>query len=418
MEKIKVVGDEVELFRKLLKSSHIISDAQLNEATSCAKRLEMSLDRAITMLNLASHERLKAVISAKEMVASGQISLAAASHALQLANQHGITFEEALPIQDENATDANKNGAIELSTTKPANLLADLLLAAKLLNSEQLNQSLQKANEMHLPLGKTIIVTRLMSRWVFGQVITAASAVEEEKTTKDTAAKLLHEAVQRKMTFIQLLFESGQYRNPSGDTLSLPELLVMAECLTEADYQDIEERKLMEKKPYVQIISENSLIESSLLESAISLLEMIGTYLKAFQAGDALRQVALKKIPVYQAIAELKPPPQVPQPLLRLGDLLVESGIIARDPVEAVIAKQDPNSTLVRIGKKLLEAHLIDDSNLCNALRCQSVFMEGIISAKQAVTVLSCAHDEKIKIEEAFLKCGVYAPVRMQWNWK
>ncbi len=418
MEKVKVVTNEVELFSKLLQSAHIVSDAQLSEAAICAKRLEIPLDRAITILKLASQERLKPAITAKEMVVAGQISLDEASHALQLANQNGIPFEDALPKKGNIASATGNHRTIHLSTSKPIHPLAALLLGAKLVSPDQLNQAVQKATDMNLPLGKSLIINRFMTRWVFGQVITAACLIDEGKTTNDTASKLLVDAIQRRMSFIQLLFESGQNCNASGETLTLPELLVMAECLAEADYQDIQERKLIDKKPYVQIISEHQLIESNLLQSAISLLEMIGDYLRPFQAANALKQVAIKKIPVYQAIAELKPPPQVPQPNLRLGDLLVESGIIGRDSVETVISKQNLNSSLVRIGKKLLEAHLIDDSNLYNALRCQSAFREGVISANQAVAILYCAHDEKLKLEDAFTKCGVFAPIRMQWNWQ
>ena len=119
-----------------------------------------------------------------------------------------------------------------------------------------------------------------------------------------------------------------------------------------------------------------------------------------------------------QAIAELKPPPQVPQPQLRLGDLLVESGIVSRESVEKVVNSPKSSSTLVRIGKQLLDAHLIDDTNLYNALRCQSLFREGILCAQQTVAALSCAHDEKMTLEDAFAQCGINAPMRMQWNWQ
>lgn len=418
MEKLKVVTNEVELFSKLLQSAHIVSEAELSEAASCAKRLEISLDRAITMLKLVSQERLKPALQAKEMIVAGKISLNEATRALLIANEHGLAFEDALPIKGGPAGEDSNDKTIHLSTSKPIHPFADLLLTAKLVTPDQLNQAVQKSSDMDLPLGKSLVISRFMTRWVFGQVITAACLIDEEKITKAVASKLLHEAVQRRMSFIQLLFESGEYHNAGGDTLTLPELLVMAECLTEADYQDIEERKLIEKKSYAQIISDNKILESNLLQSAISLQEMIGDYLKAFQAAQALKQVAAKKIPVYQAIAELKPPPQVPQPNLRLGDLLVESGVIGRDSVETIISKQNPNSTLVRIGKKLLEAHLIDDNNLYNALRCQSAFREGVISANQAVAVLSCAHDEKLKLDDAFVKTGVFAPIRMQWNWQ
>jgi hypothetical protein len=409
------VANEADLFSKLLQSAHLVNESELQEAMTCAKRLEIPLERALTMLKVATEERLQPAVRAKEMVAAGRISLDEASKVLQHASQHGISFEEAMPGGEEKQDPDDHT--IHLSTTKPIHPLAEYLLAAKLVNPDQLSQAVMKADSMHLPLGKALVVNRYMTRWAFGEVLTAACLVKEKTLSKEEAFKLLKDAILHHISLVQLLFEAGKFENASGDTLTLPELLIMAECLSEADYQDILEHELLEKKTYLHVITENHIMEGGLLQSALSLQEMIGSYLRPFQAAEALKQVAHKKIPVYQAIAELKPPPQVPLPQLRLGDLLVEAGMIARDSVESIISKQNPNSTLVRIGKKLLEARLIDDTNLYNALRCQSAYREGVISANQAVGVLSCAHDEKLRLEDAFAKCHVFAPVRMQWNW-
>ncbi len=406
------MSNEIELFTKLLKAANVVSDSELTEAVNCAKHLEIPLERALTMLKVVSDESIAPAIKAKEMVCAGKISLEEAGNVLKHANQHGISFEDALPKKDSN------DPSLRISGARINHPLAEFFLAPKLVTHDQLNQALHKSQSMDLPLGKTLIISRFITRWTLGEVLNAAYLVKDDKIPREQAVNLLRDAIQHRISVIQVLFESGNFSNRSGDTITLSELLLLGGCLGEADFQDIEERRLTAKKTCHQIIADYKIVESSLLQAADSLLEMVGDYLKPFQAAQALKQVKTNKIPVYQAIAELKPPPQLPPPQLRLGDLLVESGIVSRQSVEKIAASQQPTSTLVRIGKQLLDAQLIDDTNLYNALRCQSLFREGIISAQQTVAALSCAHDEKIKLDEAFSLCGIYAPIRMQWNWQ
>ncbi len=404
------VTNEIELFTKLLQAAHVVNDSELTEAINCAKHLEIPLERALTMLKVASEENLQPAIRAKEMVAAGRISFDEASRVLQHANQHGIAFEEALPKKE----DSN----LRLSSGRVIHPIADFLLGAKIVTPDQLNQAAQKAQTMNLPLGKTLVINRFITRWTLGEVLSAANLAKEELVPKDRAVALLHDAIQKRHSVIQVLFESGAYTNANGGSLTILELLLLADCITEADFQDIEERKLLEKKTYLELITHSRIVESTILEAAVNLVDMIDSYLKPYQAAEALKQIRIRKIPAYQAIAELKPPPQVSLPQLRLGDLLVEAGIVSRNDVEKVAKNNQPTTTLVRIGKQLLDAKLIDDTNLYNALRTQSLYREGIISPKQAVAALSCATDEKIKLDEAFAKCNIYAPIRMQWNWQ
>jgi len=171
------VTSEFELFTKLLQAAHVINDSDLKEAVICAKRLEIPLERALTMLKVASEERLKLAIKAKEMVTAGHISLAEASKALQHASLHGIAFEEALPSKENRHKD---DRTIHLSTTKSIHPLADYLLAAKLVSPDQLSQAVQKAESMNLTLGKSLVVNRIMTRWIFGEVLTTAALVNDK----------------------------------------------------------------------------------------------------------------------------------------------------------------------------------------------------------------------------------------------
>lgn len=404
------MSEDIYIFAQLLEAAGIVDRGDLDEAIKCSRRLEVSLEQALVMLKLVSLERLAPVIIARDMIAAGQVSLPLAHQALLHIGESSISFEEALAQLPAKQTSG------EILPDQMDHPLAGYFIAAQLVKTDQLNQALKQWQATQVPLGRTLVVNRFISRWALGEFIDAVRLMKEGKISSKEAVNALREAVHNQTSVIQILFESGIYQGCRGESLTLVELLVMAGCLRDADYYDLEELEVVEGKNFRQIIAERQLVEAKLMELAESLFNMMGDYLKPFQAAEALRQLKTKDITLYQAIAELKPPPQVTQPDLRLGDLLVQAGITTRESVERVAANTI-SQTMARIGKHLLDAHLISDTSLYNALRCQSLFKEGIISRQQAIACLSCAHEEKIKLEDAFLQCKLYVPSRMQWSW-
>ena len=405
------MNTDTELLTELLRTAGVIGHSEMDQALQCAKRLEMPLEQALISLKLMTPQQVEPIIEAKNMLAAGKISLPLASQVLRQAQEAEAGFEETLA-----RLKSKPEGQKEFVVDQSDNPLAGYFLASHLINVDQLNQALKEAQAKNFPLGRTLVVNRFVSRWALSEVIDAVRLLKENAITAKQAVQALREAVANHTNVMQTLFESGIYQGSRGETITFVELLVLAGCLSESDYCDLEELELVEKKNIRQIITERNLVEPRLIEMAESLYNMIGNYLKPFQAAEALKQLKTKDITIYQAIAELKPPPQVPQPDLRLGDLLVQSGITTREAIEK-IASSTMSKTMVRIGKHLLDAHLISETSLYNALRCQSLFKEGIISSQQAIAALSCAHDEKIKIEDAFLQCKLHVPNRMQWSW-
>lgn len=162
------MSKELELFSKLLQTAGVFKDSDLIEAVTCAKRLEIPLERALTMLKVASDRKLQPAITAKEMVAAGKISLEEAGRILRQASQHDMSFEDALSNR------VTHDPSLHLSSGKVIHPLAEFLLASKLVTPDQLNQTVHKSQTMNLPLGKTLIVNRFISRWALGEVLNAA----------------------------------------------------------------------------------------------------------------------------------------------------------------------------------------------------------------------------------------------------
>src|SRR5581483_4820129 len=100
--------------------------------------------------------------------------------------------------------------------------------------------------------------------------------------------------------------------------------------------------------------------------------------LRAYQAAEALRQVRARSVSVYQAVAELQPPPQMTPPILKFAELLERATVATAEQITA-IADPDEESS-IRVGKKLLAAGLVTEPMLYTALRCYSLLREGFVS--------------------------------------
>jgi hypothetical protein len=386
----------------------MVDAGKLSEAQQSAKRLDVPLEKALRMLKSCSDTNLRIAGQADQMVGKGKISLELAIRALLLAKQNGIEFEDALNVM---------GSVISKTQNMPSvgNPLTDLLQAAELIGVDQMSQIMQKSQDTNMSVGGTLVINRFIPRWVLNETLIALWLVKESKISRTQAEQALKLSVCRHVSIYQILFESGEYHESSGETLRLYELMNMAGILSESDFLEAFEISLSQEKPFGQVILDQGLTETPILEAACSLLDMVGSVLKPFQAAEALRQVRARNVSVYQAVAELQPPPQVPQRHLRLGDLIVEAGLIPRESLETMTGGADESP--IRIGKLLMSRNLLTESTLYKALRCQSLFKEGVLSADQAVGVLSMCKDEATTLDDALAKAAIYAPSRMHWSW-
>ena len=397
-----------ESLAQLLLAAKMIEPASLEEASRSAKRLDVPLDTALIMLKSTSETHLRTAVQANEMLMKGKIDLDLAIRALRLAKQNGVAFEDALNVM---GTIVNKTQQM------PAlgNPLIELLLAAHIITPSQIGQVLQQSKDSEMSIGRTLIVNRILSRSLLQEAITAYSLVKEEKISRTQCEQALQTAIQRRVGLLQVLFEQGDYNECSGETLKLSELVAMAGFLGESDLLDCLEISISQDKPFGQVMLDAKLITASHLEAACSILDMIGSCLKPFQAAEALKQVRAREVSVYQAVAELQPPPQVPQRPLTLSDLIIEASLQTRQSIDAAIGNTlEPG---IKIGKQLMSAGLISEACLYKALRCHSLFKEGIISADQAVALMKACKEETVSIEEALSKAGLNLPLRMHWSW-
>ena len=125
---------------------------------------------------------------------------------------------------------------------------------------------------------------------------------------------------------------------PGDNELKLSDLFSMATLISESDRLECLELEIMKNQPLGQILTAQGLVTQETLETAVHLQTTVATdEVRAYQAADALRRVAVERISVYQVLAELRALPQTPP--MRLGDMLVAASFATHDQIEQAITQ-------------------------------------------------------------------------------
>jgi hypothetical protein len=285
-----------------------------------------------------------------------------------------------------------------------------------MINPEQLGRALTRASDSGMQMGRILVLNRDLSSWMMLSALNAQILVRDGKITKEQAVQALGTVGRRRISIEQALFELGLYRESPGQTIKIGELCLMAGLMGESDMLECLEIEIVKEKQFGQILLEQGLVTQALLEASVYLQDMVSNdTLKAYQAAEALRQVRNKEVSVYQAVAELQPPPQLTPPPFKMAEVLSQSGIVEMDAIQKVSESDEDSS--IRLGKKLLAAGLVTEPQLYAALRCVSLLREGFISNDSAISIMQYTHKGGMSIDEALIKMGLFVPSRLQWIW-
>ncbi len=396
-------------FGTLVLSTGLISPQQMEEAKKTSKNLNVPLERSLVMLDMMSGFLLGLVQEANELVSNGTVSLDLAVRALRLARQHNMKLKDAIGVLGQVH---KKTGRVQTITTP----VTELLLASNMITMEQIGRAVSQAQDSGMQTGRILVLNRDVSSWMMTAVLNALLMVRDGKIEKDHAKEAISTVGNRRVSIEQALFELGLYVEKEGNTVRIGELVAMAGLVSESDMLECLEIELVKEKQFGQILLEQGLVTSDLLEAAIILQDMVASgNIKAFQAAEALRAVRDKGVMVYQAMAELKPPPQAPQKHISPQDLLVEAGFLDRDTIQQLVTDEETSS--IRVGKKVLTAGIISEAFLYLALRTYSLFRQGFLSADQATKALALCKSDNMSLDEVLSKQGWFVPARMQWIW-
>jgi hypothetical protein len=385
---------------ELLITAGLLTTEELNSAIKMASETSLPIGKVLTMGGQITENALQGAIQAQSMLKDKHLDADVAVAALKVIADKNVTLQEAL----QNLGQGEKR---EGKTVK----LGEILVAAGFVNDRDIKESLRSSEETGLPLGRILVLTKNLSEEMVSAALTAQVLVRDAKVTLEQAIDGLKAARERRVTIETALADRGYFRPPPKQRIKLGELYMLAELILETDLMVSLERGLVHHKPIGQIFLETGLTKPEILDAALSLQEMVANNsLNPLQAAQALRQVALQRFTLAQALAEIHSSKVEPDDPFRLGAILQAAGLVSHQDIQKTLDLSVKNSAL--FGRMLQSAGVINDELLNSSLRAQFLLREGVIGLEQAIIALNqCRHTGQT-LDQVIQQLGWTFPTR------
>lgn len=264
---------------ELLVKAGFLNQAQFDQCARLSVGGSIAqLGQMLIMSGHITHDQLNAVLDAQACLRDRQMDQPLAVKGLKISKTHNISFRQAMQeLEFADTVSANKS-----------NRVGELLLAAEIINRDQCQQALNKNLSTGLPLGRILVLSRLLSEQLLLATLNAQILIRDGKLTREQAVVALKAAAQRQVP----LEESGI---PRAETqrVRLGELLVRAGAITEAELMDAIETGLVQALPIGQVLINSAMVHERIVTAAVELQQFVADgMLQAEQAVDSLKSIS------------------------------------------------------------------------------------------------------------------------------
>jgi hypothetical protein len=369
---------------ELLVSANVLKPDAVIEALQVAKKSKRPLGRVLMSLGALNERELEAALELQSMLREGLVS-----------NEFGLRALNLAVKKEMSLTEGFKKLGWQPPVRPPivANELAALLIDANIVPRGQMDEALSQSLANRIPLGRCLVLTRIISTDILSSALTAQVLVREGRITREEAVAGLKAAFRKQQPIEQSLQEAAVLNNPPS--IRVGELLTSAGFLTESDRMTAVEQGLNTHERVGQIFLRQGLISDAVLQDTLRLQELVNNkQILPEEASEILRYSHARGVSVETIFAELKAQQQDTHDAYRSLKLLVEASLLGEEdlgvePARTVQEMYDVISVLQdsgRISSGLIEA----------ATQVQNLVANEIITAGQAHAVLRYCHKENV----------------------
>lgn len=274
--------------------------------------------------------------------------------------------------------------------------LGDLLVQAGILTPNQLQEAVKNSRSKKLQIGQVLVMSGFMTPKDLQIVLEAQSMVRDKTIDVNLAIQCIKVARKIGATFSDVLEDYDAAAAQRARTGKLGELLTEAGLVDPDELSATMERSVNTGMPLGRMLVLNKVMSSELLQKALDIQVRLRDEI-------ITREEALEQLRVAAGLdgsaGEAAPAPEKKKPVVRLGELLVMSGILTEadvmDALEWGLANQQP------IGNVLVNQEMISKELLDAALFIQDAVREGKVNELQACECLSEVFSQGISPEEA-----------------
>lgn len=366
----------------LLTRVGLIKQTQLEEALILSKRTATPVGRILLMTGSLKEKDLQVVLQAQHMIRNGQLSYEIAIRALYIVKNSRCSFEEALRMSGWKSDEEAQLGE-----------LAELLLSAEVVSESQLKSATARAEQMSLPIGRTLVLMGLVSPSVMAAALNAQVLLRQNEISPHEAVHGIRIASARRISLEKALILEGIYQPSSTSWIKLGELFAVAGLLSESDGLWAVEAALIDGRPIGEILVESGLVTSESRDGALELQRMVAEgQVNAQQAADLLKEVNARGMAPTQALRYMTHLGS------QVANLLKMSGLINDEDISK--AEEASAPPIIDLSACLLEASIITRETVEAARQCLDLIREERLKVEQAIVVLSYCVRSKITVKQ------------------
>lgn len=387
------------LLGELLTKAGLLTEEMLVEALRRAQETRLPLGKILVWSGYLNERQLQAAVEAQSLINDHMLTVTDAVRALTLVMDNRQGLEAVLDSLGWTPSEMFER-----------NRLGDLMVAAGMVSSEQLNESLTTAMSTGLPLGQVLACCPPPLNFHVRSALTAQTMIREGRIERSLAIEALKLSKQHEVSLEQALLELGIREAAILNTLELSELLMTAGGLSHAKLLRAVEYSLCAGKPISDCLVELGFVTEETIIAAKELRESAnhGDITRTL-AIDALRRVHEDGLSISRALAVEADRSALGAPKISATDLLRLASFVTREDIEKIV----PNGTdLPDAPEMLLSSKSIDEDTFSILLQCIDLIERNAVNLQQAIVVLYFCLRKKLSLTDSLTELGI-RPVSM-----
>ena len=278
-----------------------------------------------------------------------------------------------------------------MTETVHASKLAEFLLELEVFKQEDIQEAVQIAAQINLPLGRALILSNKMQEKELRTVLQLQALVREESMNMATAKKVFNAVKTEELSLSAALEKMGVATRKSDEQLQkskLANLLIDSGLASQEQVEEAMKVGYETGAPVGKMLALSGVVSHAVLARALEIQVLLREGKMSYgQALEILRSESLRILPVEMTAEQRGLSKQDPgNKRVRLGELLMLSGVLTEGDMLNVL--EMGLTTPKPLGDILKDSGLISEAVLEMALKLQDMISQGKLDIRAGAAAL------------------------------
>jgi len=286
-----------------------------------------------------------------------------------------------------------------MSTENPGVRLGDLLTSAGLLKIDALREAMLTAKQQNMPVGRILITSGYLTENQLQAAVQAQSLLKDGLVEMAIVVKALGILVHEQTSLEQAMARCGWHKENGAVTNKLGELLLEAQIISNGDLEHALSQCENIGLPLGRMLVLTSSLSEQMLSNALNAQVLLRDHkITREQAIKGLQSAKERQLPLESTLTESDDLQLPSSTNVRLGEFLIDAGLIDQANLMNAVEMGLVQGKL--IGLVLRQLNLLAEKDLNAALELQKMIAAGTLRRREATEMLMQIHSGKASLQD------------------